>query len=389
MTYFQPRIPISFKNAAESATFTFPLAEYAFEIDQSLGTPDAMVTGAHGSLDMLGDGTAPKGPGIVRVSFTAYDQDPEAVDTTIDEMLTKLWGYGRGWLYSKGSESDVEVYRKTRARIVDMPRLSWKGGDIVNKSASVIFRTDPFWYGEADITATTVTATGTLTVAVQPTIGDTFTIGTKVFTFVAEIDANANGEVGIGANLAAAKVNIVAAINGTDGFNTASAFATAAAFASNTCLVTSSLAGHQGNGIVFSETFTSGSNVMDGSGYLGGTAAGVGGTHSAIRGGFTLTNPGTAPIYDVVITLTATVANPVITNTTTGHVIEMARTDTAVYVFDAGAPSITRNGANDFSSYQRVTGQVQLMRLDPGANVFTITGVTAGTIDIEALPAYH
>jgi hypothetical protein len=67
----------------------------------------------------------------------------------------------------------------------------------------------------------------------------------------------------------------------------------------------------------------------------------------------------------------------------------MNRTDTATYVFDAGATSITRNGANDYASYVRAAGQNHLMRLDPGDNVFTITGVSAGYLTVSGYAAYR
>jgi hypothetical protein len=332
-------------------------------------------------MDMLGDGAAPLGPMLVRVSFTAYDADPETVDATIDEMLLKIHSYGRGWLYTKGAESGVEVIRKTRARAVNMPTQRWQAGDVVNKSASVTFRCDPYWYGATGITATTVTATGTLTVAVQPTIGDTFTIGGIEYTFVAEVDADAEGEVGIGANLAGAKTNIVAAINGTDGWNTANALATAATFSGDTCLITADNTGHQGNGVVFTETFDDVANVMNGDGYLGGTTAGVGGVHSAVRS-FSLNNTGNAPIYRIKMVLAGTVSNPVIRNTTTGYEVAMDRADSATYTFDASGPAVLRNGVNDYSNFIRQAGQIQLMKLAPGVNNFTVSGITSGTITI-------
>ncbi|MGE0227758.1 MAG: hypothetical protein AB7I38_10965 [Dehalococcoidia bacterium] len=119
-----------------------------------------------------------------------------------------------------------------------------------------------------------VRAAGVLTVAVQPTAGDSFVIGDETYTFVSS-GANEQGEINVGADLAAAKVNIVAAINGTDGWNAANPKASAATFSSDNCTITARIPGPAGNAIVFTENFTSGSNVMNGSGVLGGTTTGA------------------------------------------------------------------------------------------------------------------
>lgn len=393
MTYFQPRIPWKFTNAAETESFEFPLAEFQFSSDQALHAPEEALAGAHGGYDLLGVGTAPRASGIVRVSFAAYDESPADLEVIVDAMMDKCWRFGRGKLWSRGLDSaGAEQYRWIRARATAMPSINWAAGDVLRKSATVGFRTEAFWHNDQTILelSAAVAATGTITVPVQPTIGDTFTIGTKVFTFVAEVDANANGEVGIGANVAAAQVNIRAAINGTDGFNTAHTQVTCAAFSANVAVVTATTAGQAGMGIAFSETFADGSNVMNGSGFLGGSTAGAGSPYSATLGTFTITNPGNAPIMDAIFTIAAsTYTNPLITNITTGYRMRQVRTGTETLVFDAGAHTVTRSGVNDYVNFDRLSGQVGLMRLDPGANSFTVSGFTAGTIAVAAYPAYH
>lgn len=113
-----------------------------------------------------------------------------------------------------------------------------------------------------DITAVTTKATGTLTVDTKPTSGDTMTIGTKTYIFVPVGTANSDGEISIGADLPAAKVNIVAAINGTDGVNTPNTSASAAEFVVNACTITTFIGGTAGNTIATTETFTAGTNVF-------------------------------------------------------------------------------------------------------------------------------
>ncbi len=126
-----------------------------------------------------------------------------------------------------------------------------------------------------DITARVTASQGTLTVDTNPTLGDTFTIGDKVFTIVPLASANGDGDVGLGVDLAATKLNIVAAINGTDEFNDPSEYVTAAAFAAaDACVLTALIGGVAGDLIDTTETFTAETNIFD-DGTLGTTAAGV------------------------------------------------------------------------------------------------------------------
>lgn len=120
-----------------------------------------------------------------------------------------------------------------------------------------------------DITTETTKASQTLTVDTQPTAGDTMTIGSKVYTFVPVGTDTADGEVSIGADLAGAKVAIVAAINGTDGVNTAHTLVSAAAFVADDCVITAFAGGTEGNSVVTVETFTAATNIF-GAGTLAG-----------------------------------------------------------------------------------------------------------------------
>lgn len=113
-----------------------------------------------------------------------------------------------------------------------------------------------------DITDVTTKAVGTLTVDTKPTAGDTLTIGSKTYIFVPVGTANSVGEISIGADTAAAQLAIVAAINGTDGVNSPHPSVTAAAFAANASVITALIGGTAGNAIVTTETFTAGTNVF-------------------------------------------------------------------------------------------------------------------------------
>lgn len=113
----------------------------------------------------------------------------------------------------------------------------------------------------------------TLTVDTQTTIGDTMTIGTKVFTFVADTTEADDGDVSIGTNLATSQANIVAAINGTDSINTAIDNITAGAFATNDSVITYGLVGDEGNLIASTETFDTVTNILSSVTFAGGQYA--------------------------------------------------------------------------------------------------------------------
>jgi hypothetical protein len=130
-------------------------------------------------------------------------------------------------------------------------------------------------------------AVGTLTVAIQPTDGDTFTIDGKVYTLQTTL-TNVDGNIQIGAAVANTQANILAAINltGTPGTDYAATMTlhptvyAAEAWIGNDLAITAKAAGTAGNALATTETFTSGSNVFDAA-TLGTTNAGL--TQAATR----------------------------------------------------------------------------------------------------------
>ena len=106
----------------------------------------------------------------------------------------------------------------------------------------------------------------------QPTALDTMDINGRTYTFV--VTPVASGQVAVGADVAAARLNIVAAINGTDGLNTAHPDVTAAAFVGNDMVLTAKVKGTAGDAITTTENFTAVGNVFDAA-TLGTTTAGV------------------------------------------------------------------------------------------------------------------
>lgn len=132
------------------------------------------------------------------------------------------------------------------------------------------------FYGAAPVTQRTNSAqaaialsfaTGTLTIAVQPTSGDTITLGSVTYTFQSSVSTTAN-KILIGAAATNTLANALAAINAAAGGGTtygsatvANPSASAAAATSTTITVSSFTPGTAGNTVVAStSSFTSGSN---------------------------------------------------------------------------------------------------------------------------------
>lgn len=123
----------------------------------------------------------------------------------------------------------------------------------------------------------TVAAQGTLTIAAQPTAGDTFTLGLTTYTFIANGEDPIGGQIEIGTDLAGTQANVVDVITGGGATRANFSATCAAAFAANALVITANHPGVAGNTIVTTETFTSASNLFDAT-TLGTTTAGVGTT---------------------------------------------------------------------------------------------------------------
>ena len=125
-------------------------------------------------------------------------------------------------------------------------------------------------------------ATVTLTMDTQPSDGDTLTIGSRTYTWESTL-SNVDGNIWIGADLAAAKLNLGYAIadsGGTSGTDYAAAMTantevSLAAFASDDAIFTALAAGTAANAFASTETFTAGTNVFSGTTMSGGLAASV------------------------------------------------------------------------------------------------------------------
>ena len=114
-----------------------------------------------------------------------------------------------------------------------------------------------------------IAAQGTLTMDTQPTDTDTYTVGSKTYTFQ-DVLTDVDGNVDIGGSLPQAKLNLVAAmdLSGVAGTDyalsmTANTDIDIAAFVSDDAVLTAKVAGSAGNAIATTETFTAGTNIFD------------------------------------------------------------------------------------------------------------------------------
>jgi hypothetical protein len=112
------------------------------------------------------------------------------------------------------------------------------------------------WSRQGMVQWPAIKAQGKLTIQNQPSAGETITIGTKTYSFVASLVTNTDGQIVIGGSVAATRANILAAINlsGLPGSQYASATSLngdveATAIIGNDVIVTSKVGGTVGNSI--------------------------------------------------------------------------------------------------------------------------------------------
>ncbi len=123
-----------------------------------------------------------------------------------------------------------------------------------------------------DIEADTVKAGVDLTVDTNPSLGDTMTIGTKVFIFVPLGTGSGDGQIDVGASLETTQGNIVTAIRGTDDHNDPHPLVSCGdGFIGDQLGIEALIGGVAGNSIPATESFTAGSNVFSAATLLNGT----------------------------------------------------------------------------------------------------------------------
>lgn len=145
--------------------------------------------------------------------------------------------------------------------VLDGETVTINGADIYEFAAdaalSVIAGNIP-----VDINSATSKSTNGLTVDTNPTIGNTMTIGTKVFIFVPLGTANGDGEIDVEVALADTQVNIIAAIMGTDHNDPHPLVKCDEAFLNDVLAITALVGGVAGNLIATTETFTAETNIF-------------------------------------------------------------------------------------------------------------------------------
>lgn len=266
-------------------------------------------------LDRSKKGSQAGGSRVAAISFDSSGVSGETSDvsdilaehpTAVEIGTPELHQYAET---TDGSTAEVlTVPANTVWRLVGLVHQQTNSGDVANRTVTVSTRTA----ADADIevlssavsTASTETeysflfgsysrvggtagvkAQGTLTIAEPVTAGDDFTIAGVTFTFVAALTGAVN-EILIGASEATTKDALDAAFGasrtGGAGLHSVSDAVyeslgvTAADFSSDDMVFTANYEGTYGNSIEFVEaTLTHASNVLDGSGTLGGTTAGV------------------------------------------------------------------------------------------------------------------
>ncbi len=223
-------------------------------------------------------------------------QYAEAADGQLAEILTVPSGAAWrlvGLVHQQTNSADVA----TRTVTVSMRTAADADIEVLSSATSVASAETEYSFLFGSTTrvggSAGVAAQGTLTIAEPVTAADSFTLGDTTLTFVAALTGAAN-EILIGASEATTKLALNAALvdrdNGgvlhsvSDAAYTAMGM-TAIDFATDDMVFTASDEGTAGDATVFLEvTLTHGSNVLDGSGTLGGTTAGVdhAGTISAL-----------------------------------------------------------------------------------------------------------
>ena len=220
-----------------------------------------------------------------------------------------------------------------------------------------------------DITATAIKAQGTLTIAEPVTAGDCIVVGDSTYVFVANGTGNSPGEIDLGANEAATKLNIVAAINGSDAYSTPNTKVTASAFDDDVCTLTAIVGGTAGDAIPTAELgqgLTHASNVFNAA-TLGTTTAGVDTTAAQA-------------VTALVAAITADTAAVVTAADGAGDTVVL----TAKTAGAAGNDTTTETMANGSFGGAAMTGGADAL---DGEITIAVTNATAETVTLRVGPA--
>lgn len=195
------------------------------------------------------------------VSQHRYNLHPDTMKPLLDEIAAAIAADGAAIPQLTAGSKAMAILRVASA-VTDGETVTI-GGDVYEVDTRNEAHVAPE-HIRLDLHAgSTVKAQGTLTIANNPSAGDTMTIGDVVYTFVPDGTANHEGEVEIGTDLATAEAAIKAAINGTDGYNTPNPYVTCGDFVAHVGTLTAIVGGTAGV-VATTETFTPVGNVFDG-----------------------------------------------------------------------------------------------------------------------------
>jgi hypothetical protein len=242
--------------------------QVVLEFASKLGTHGWSV-GAGGSEDI--SSALAQYPSVVEIGRPIMLNSVSAdlsVEIEISVPTGKYWRLIGGFLnYTASNDAASRIpiitIEQTDDTALDTITLATRVADAVGND-HWLFGTDGNVGGNLD-----VASVGTLTIAEPLTAGDTFTIGATEYTFVAGTDEpTVANSINMGADEAGTKTNIEAMF--VDGKHP---LVNAVAFDGDDMVFTARTPGLAGDAIVFIEgTLTHASNVLDGSGVLGGTS---------------------------------------------------------------------------------------------------------------------
>lgn len=206
----------------------------------------------------------------------------------------------RAVVYTTQDTGDTEIEAITHANVAAS----------TTAKRTTLYGTDDYVLGNEG-----VAAQGTLTMATKPTATDTIVLNGQTFTFVAALTGAAN-ELLIGANIAASKAALEAAVVDRDNGGTlhsvsdavyAATEMTAVAFSGDDMVFTAAVKGTAGNSLATTETFTDGSDSFDAA-TLGTTTAGVDAADKLSTVNYPAVGGILLPGEDLVVTVTNGVA---------------------------------------------------------------------------------
>ena len=297
-TLSMPTIPIGALKSQGTLTLdTVPTGETASQGTLTLPTIPVGAVKSQGTLTV---DTQPTGEiaaqGTLTLTSQPNDGDTVTIDAkvyTFEDSLTNVDGN----IFTGGTEAQAKLNLVAAINLTGVAGTDYATAMTIHPTVSAgAFAGDDMILtaktagaaGNAIVTTETFTDptsvfdAATLGTTVAGSDPDTMTVDAKVYSFENTL-TDVDGNIQIGASLAATKLSLVAAFDlsgvaGTDYALSMTAHTTVdiAAFIANDAVLTAKAPGTAGDAIVTTETFAAGTNIFDGA-TLGTTTAGVAG----------------------------------------------------------------------------------------------------------------